>query len=361
MMGLTDILGRRAASQGRTAAVSCGELGRLTVEALPVRELELLLREPDGARKVFYAACRELQRSGEELRKAGQIYQPDGILQFVSVSEAEAAARTVLELSGWRDTETRQGDNLDEIRLSTVQNPVKDFRGIRPEAVQNESADRPVEDADRPALVQFSGEILPGDGQDSHESQEEKQVLHKVFESDGKPQGMERNSPRETQNVVSGFFGEENGPQDTAGETRGLHESESEFAGSLHEMESEYGASFRGGPHEITSEFPGKTGEALHETKSVFRGSLHEIESEIPGIAGRIPHEIKSEFPNMLHETESDFSPRSGRAGPEQPLTAHEIKSELQKILHETESELGECVARQLLEGLRRAKWVRGG
>lgn len=99
-MGLAEKLRQRAALQGRTAGVECGELGVLTVEALPLRELELLYRGPDGARAVFYAACRELQAAGEELRRSGQVYAPDGILQFVSQQEAEAAARVVLELSG---------------------------------------------------------------------------------------------------------------------------------------------------------------------------------------------------------------------------------------------------------------------
>ena len=99
-MGLAEKLGARAARQGRSAPVACGELGTVTVEALSVRELERLLRGADGTRAVFYAACRELQSAGEALRKAGKVFAPDGIMQFVSDSEAAAAARTVLELSG---------------------------------------------------------------------------------------------------------------------------------------------------------------------------------------------------------------------------------------------------------------------
>ena len=49
-MGLAERLAARASAREATAQVDCGELGSVTVEALPVRELELLLREPDGQR-----------------------------------------------------------------------------------------------------------------------------------------------------------------------------------------------------------------------------------------------------------------------------------------------------------------------
>ena len=41
-MGLAETLGARAARQGRSACVDCGALVTVTVEALPLRELELL-------------------------------------------------------------------------------------------------------------------------------------------------------------------------------------------------------------------------------------------------------------------------------------------------------------------------------
>ena len=86
-MGLAEKLAARANARGATAQVACGELGTVTVEALPLRALELLSRGPDSARKVFYAACRELQMAGEEMRRVGKLYTPDGILEFVSDSE----------------------------------------------------------------------------------------------------------------------------------------------------------------------------------------------------------------------------------------------------------------------------------
>ena len=105
-MGLSETLGARAARQGCCASVDCGALGTVTVEALPLRELELLLRGADGQRAVFYAACRELQAAGEALRQRGRVFTPDGVLQFVSDSEAKAAAEAVCRLSGAETAET---------------------------------------------------------------------------------------------------------------------------------------------------------------------------------------------------------------------------------------------------------------
>lgn len=105
-MGLSETLCARAARQGRCASVDCGALGTVTVEALPLRELELLLRGADGQRAVFYAACRELQAAGEALRQRGRVFTPDGVLQFVSDSEAKAAAEAVCRLSGAEEAET---------------------------------------------------------------------------------------------------------------------------------------------------------------------------------------------------------------------------------------------------------------
>ena len=53
-----------------------------------------------------------------------------------------------------------------------------------------------------------------------------------------------------------------------------------------------------------------------------------------------------------LHESKSEF-------GAERAEDLHETESEYTENLHETESELAERVARELLEGLRRAAWVR--
>ena len=124
-MGAADILTARTASRGRSAAVACGELGLVTVEALPLRELELLYRGADGTRKVAYAACRELQQVGETLHQAGRIYTPDGVLQYLSDDEASLLAREVFRLSGRQmpggEDEKNTGADSPEIRSVPAQ------------------------------------------------------------------------------------------------------------------------------------------------------------------------------------------------------------------------------------------------
>ena len=84
--------------------------------------------------------------------------------------------------------------------------------------------------------------------------------------------------------------------------------------------------------------------EFLSERAAPERGyalGLHESKSEIDGRGGA-----------NLHESESENGAGSGN-------TLHESKSEVTETLHETTSELAERVARELLDGLRRAAWVR--
>lgn len=354
MMSLTEKLRERAALQGRAAQVDCGGLGRLTVEGLPVRELELLLRGADGPRSVFYAACRELQSAGEELRQAGQLYTPEEIMQFVSDGEARLAARTVLELSGWQSGELADrpseperldanhsdspvpmdGQDLNhvyphdgensEIRLLSVQKTEKGHSKVRPEVVQSEPAKIPVSEQNRRGPVQFPQKELLENGQDSHETRPKSGPFHKVPESDTKPQGIGHFLPDAPQNVVCAFEDAGKTAREADDRIASLHETESEFQRGMHESKSESGGDAQAVLHESESEFREKTGETLHESESEFFGE----------------------------------QPSEGRADRQDP---HEIKSELRKILHETESELGERFARQLLEGLRRASWVRGG
>jgi hypothetical protein len=83
-MDLLDTLRQRTARKGGTARVECGELGLLTVEALPQAECVRLAR---NSRALFYAACRELQSSGETLRKEGKVFRPDEVLTYVTNEE----------------------------------------------------------------------------------------------------------------------------------------------------------------------------------------------------------------------------------------------------------------------------------
>lgn len=106
MMALGDILAARADNARARGTVEAGTLGTVTVEALPVRELERLMRGADGDRAVFYAACRELQGAGAALLRAGKVYRPDQVMALVSDAEAAKAAEAVRALSGWTETET---------------------------------------------------------------------------------------------------------------------------------------------------------------------------------------------------------------------------------------------------------------
>ena len=375
-MALADVLRQRVSRRGRTADVSCGELGSVTVEALPPRECSAL-GMADGGRALLYAACRELQAAGETLRRERRLFTPDEVTQYVSDSEARTAARTVLALSGVvLDEDTDSPDKADEKiaenRLETVHETVQQIPEVRPGAVQERTAapaELQAESGNRletvHETVQQMSEIRPGIVQFPEDAPEDGQVSREFFE-DGK-------SVRATPSVGGGLDFE---PQNLAlsekndkympplelsgdnvelsGQMAGMHEITSELpvetAGTLHETGSEVPVSL----HEITSEFEEQEPYHLHETRSEFRESVHETKSEIAAGGQQALHETTSELRQPLHETESDF--REG---------LHETKSEIdenrRETLHETTSELAEQVAERLLEGLRRAAAVRGG
>ena len=347
-MALSDTLRERVSRRGRTAQVDCGALGTLTVEALSPRECAAL-GTADGGRALLYAACRELQAAGETLRRERRLYTPDEITQYLSDSEAAAAARMVLELSGVSELhesrlpfvqeevasgrengggsssgfEMEDGNgvsNLDEIRLGSVQQAEgngTENREIRLRTVQSgggangQNSRETVQISDAPA-----GADAPGD--------------RLALPVDGAPAGGEKAqtlgylSEKQTQNMGGLPENGQNRPTSGGPAESPLHETESDFGDGLHEMKSE----FRSG-----------RAKALHETESEFGDGLHEIESE---------------FGDGLHESKSDF--RSGEGG-----SMHESKSEFRDGLHETTSELAEQVAQRLLEGLRRAAVAQTG
>lgn len=368
-MALADVLRQRVSRRGRTAQVDCGALGTVTVEALSPRECAAL-GMADGGRALLYAACRELQAAGETLRRERRLFTPDEVTAYVSDSEALAAARTVLALSGVTP------DSLDntENRLEAVQDSEKDFSEIRPAFVQD--GDGPMPEAPetgenrldsvqesgkqffeiRPAFVQEAEVLLEGsqgDGQVSREFSENGTPVRKtpsmVAVLDFEPQNLALSETN------GGFMSPLERPGETAersGATAEPHESKSEFREGLHETESEFPEKAAGALHEITSEFAPETPLFMHESKSELPGSMHESKSEFAADGHQALHESKSEVPEGLHETESDF--REG---------LHETKSEFgenrREVLHETTSELAERVAARLLEGLRRAAAVR--
>ena len=429
-MALSDTLRERVSRRGRTAQVDCGALGTLTVEALSPRECAAL-GTADGGRAILYAACRELQAAGETLRRERRLYTPDEITQYLSDSEAAAAARVVLELSGVSEfhesrlpfvqekgasggafgsspssgsgqLDGNNLSNLDEIRLSSVQQAEgsgTENREIRLRSVQSgggangQNSRETVQNSDAPA-----GADAPGD--------------RLALPVDGAPAGGEKAqtlgylSEKRTQNVGGLPENGQNRPTAGAPAESPLHEMKSEFGDGLHEVKSEFRSGGTGALHEMESDFRRGGAEALHETESEFGSGLHEIESEFrPGRAkalhetesesgdglhesksefrsGRAKalHETESESGDGLHESKSDF--RSGRAkalhetesefggglhesksdfrsGEGENL--HESKSEFRDGLHETTSELAEQVAQRLLEGLRRAAVAQTG
>ena len=139
-MTLADILTARAASARATATVDCGALGSVTVEALPLRELERFSSGPDGDRGLVYAACRELQQAGNALFNAGKLVRPDGVTAFLSDSEAKLAADTVRRLSGW--TEAAQAENAPERSGSAPDREAE----VRLESVQKNLPEEEAED-----------------------------------------------------------------------------------------------------------------------------------------------------------------------------------------------------------------------
>ena len=418
-MALADVLRERVSRRGRTAQVECGELGTVTVEALPPRECSAL-GMADGGRALLYAACRELQAAGETLRRERRLFTPDEVTQYVSDKEARTAARTVLALSGVtldgdEADNPDKGTDADKTDASDKDAPSEQDEGqsdknsnnVYPDSQEHvdsdEAAGQTISTAALPAAVQNRREIVqldsssevseqaaarekrletvhetvqqmseirPGNVQFPEDAPEDGQVSRE-FSGDGK-------SVRATPSVVADL---DFAPQNLAlSEKNGdfmspleLSEENEEVSGQMVEV-LEIESGFGEPPHEIKSEFPEETAGTLHETESEVPVSLHEITSEfreevheIKSEVQETPHETKSEFAangrQALHETESDFQNGLHETESDFQSAPHEIKSEIdenrREALHETTSELAEQVAELLLEGLRRAAMVR--
>ena len=324
-MALTDILRERAARKGGTAQVDCGELGVLTVEALSPADCARL----GDSRALLYAACRELQSAGEALRSEGKIFRPDEILAYVTESEADAAARTILELSGAAAAD----EAMSGIRHQSVQGSEAGFSEIRHQSVQafpmdsTQTASLWADDESiRLSPVQEFAGTLTENGQVSREFGTETLGQSPVMATDKKAQILAQLSSRTAQ-----ILGAE-----TGNERQMIFRSDG-TDGGLHEIESEFGRQAKGRLHETKSELQSSRLQNLHETTSDFgrRGEilLHETESE----SAWMLHEIKSELQKGLHE----------------------IKSEVRQMLHEIESDLPEAAAARLAEALLRAGQVR--
>ncbi len=415
MMALGDILAARADNARARGTVEAGTLGTVTVEALPVRELERLMRGADGDRAVFYAACRELQGAGAALLRAGKVYRPDQVMALVSDAEAAKAAEAVRTLSGWTETETNgkvaevlpagntAGDSVGAGEAADT--------GASSEASDGTAGEAAAHGTDTDKKAAFPAVTSDGHtadngwsrgqrfdytadgtdegagGQDSHETDKEAEIRPAVVQINAKvrrdavqkktadaafrPDTVREKAGKNAEIRHRSVHGEKAGGQASCeflaeygeplppdGKTQVLPEKSPDapqnvgvsdkMDGSLQKTEREFlserAALERGyalGLHESKSEIDGRGG-----------ANLHESESENGAESGNALHESTSEYAKTLHENKSENDAAGG-----DPL--HESKSEVTETLHETTSELAERVARELLDGLRRAAWVR--
>lgn len=411
MMALGDILAARADNARARGTVEAGTLGTVTVEALPVRELERLSRGADGDRAVFYAACRELQGAGAALLRAGKVYRPDQVMALVSDAEAAKAAEAVRALSGWTETET----NGKVAEVLPAENTAGDSAGAgeaadtsaSSEASDGTAGEAAAHGADTDKKAAFPAMTSDGrtadigrsrgqrfdhtadgtdegaGGQDSHEAEirpavvqinaevRREAVQKKTADAAFRPDTVREKAGKNAEIRHRSVHGEKAGGQASCeflaeygeplppdGKTQVLPEKSPDapqnvgvsdkMDGSLQKTERDF-LSERAAP---------ERGYALglHESKSEIdrRGgaNLHESESENGAGRGNALHEDESEVTETLHENKSENDAAGG-----DPL--HESKSEVTETLHETTSELAERVARELLDGLRRAAWVR--
>lgn len=398
MMALGDILAARADNARARGTVEAGTLGTVTVEALPVRELERLMRGADGDRAVFYAACRELQGAGAALLRAGKVYRPDQVMALVSDAEAAKAAEAVRALSGWTgmDGGTAQRTDLPAGNADSVGAGEAADTGASSEASDGTAgeaaahgtdtdkkaafpavtSDRRAPDNGRSRGQRFDyaadGTDEGAGGQDSHETDKKAEIRPAVVQVNAEV----RREAVQKKTADAAFR------PDTVREKAGKnaeirHRSvHGEKAGGQASCEflAEYGEPLP--PDGKTQVLPEKSPDApqnvgvsdkmdgsLQKTEREFlseraapeRGyalGLHESKSEINGRGGANLHESESEITETMHENKSENDTAGG-----DPL--HESKSEVTETLHETTSELAERVARELLDGLRRAAWVR--
>ena len=415
-MALADVLRERVSRRGRTAEAACGLLGTVTVEALPPRECAALgLR--DGGRALFYAACRDLQTAGETLRREGRLFTPAEVTAYVSDAEAEAAARTVLALSGVTadrsggdgpdkksepdgpdsgadgvpaEPETRSGEGgqstkSTEVRHENVQNSgaylavkapsegeirlagVQENEEIRLSDVRNNgphvAANAPSAGEFRLGGVQENTEVRHGNVRKRADQKAEVRLCDVQ-----KPDGTAADGQ-----VSHEFFGGDGsdrtdptlgGVSDFAPLNLALSEENDRFSAPLELSGNDEEVSGReSNLHESRSEVE----ETVHETKSESaaerREGLHESRSEV----GEPVHEMKSESAaerrEGLHESKSEVGETLHEMKSESAAARrrglHENRSEVGETVHETKSESVERFAEGLLEGLRRAAAVR--
>ena len=384
MMALGDILAARADNARARGTVTLDALSTVALEALPPRALERLMRGADGDRAVFYAACRELQGAGAALLRAGKVYRPDQVMALVSDAEAAKAAEAVRALSGWTGMDGGTAQRTDFPAENADSAGAGEAADTGASAV---TSDGRTADNGRSRGQRFDytadGTDEGAGGQDSHETEirpavvqvnaevRREAVQKKTADAAFRPDTVREKAGKNAEIRHRSVHGEKAGGQASCeflaeygeplppdGKTQVLPEKSPDapqnvgvsdkMDGSLQKTEREF-LSERAAPEDGYAL-------GLHESKSEIDGrggaNLHESESENGAGSGNALHEGESEITETLHENKSENDAAGG-----DPL--HESKSEVTETLHETTSELAERVARELLDGLRRAAWVR--
>ena len=413
MMALGDILAARADNARARGTVTLDALSTVALEALPPRALERLMRGADGDRAVFYAACRELQGAGAALLRAGKVYRPDQVMALVSDAEAAKAAEAVRALSGWTgmDGGTAQRTDFPAENADSAGAGEAADTGASSEASDGTAGEAAAHGTDTDKKAAFpavtpdrrapdngrsrgqrfdytaDGTDEGAGGQDSHETDKEAEIRPAVVQVNAevrreavqkktadaafRPDTVREKAGKNAEIRHRSVHGEKAGGQASCeflaeygeplppdGKTQVLPEKSPDapqnvgvsdkMDGSLQKTEREF-LSERAAPEDGYAL-------GLHESKSEIDGrggaNLHESESENGAGSGNALHEGESENMETLHENKSENDAAGG-----DPL--HESKSEVTETLHETTSELAERVARELLDGLRRAAWVR--
>ena len=389
MMALGDILAARADNARARGTVEAGTLGTVTVEALPVRELERLMRGADGDRAVFYAACRELQGTGAALLRAGKVYRPDQVMALVSDAEAAKAAEAVRALSGWTETETNgkvaevlpaentDGDSARAGEAADTGASSETSDGTAGEAAAHGTdtdkkaafpavtSDGRTADNGRSRGQRFDhtadGTDEGAGGQDSHETDKKAEIRPAVVQVNAEVR-REAVQKKTADAAIRPDTVREKAEKNAEIRHRSVHGEKAGGQASC-EFLAEYGE-----PLPLdgkTQVLPEKSPDAPQNVgvSNKMDGSLQKTERDFlseraapeDGYALGL-HESKSEIDGRgganLHESESENGAGSGNA-------LHEGESEITEPLHETTSELAERVARELLDGLRRAAWVR--
>lgn len=391
-MDLTQRLRQRSEQIKATAQVDCGGLGTLTVQALPLREGQAIANGPDGHRALLYAACRQLQSAGEQLRREGRLFRPDEIMLLVSDEEALAGAAVVRRLSGLDpshgqaqqpadETERKERDTVPQPTAQPEMEPVpsgpaseqgtahtdpqqdskfpentkkeRQSDKIRPPFVHPTHTDPPEEKTAKVRLepVQNFGKQSSETRQNVDPEAEVGQVSRESEKEKDAPQdGAVGPDIQKDPTQISPIYGAEMVTQTTK-----KGEVQRDKREIIPQIKPKSAPPEKEPAEKRTAEPQPPKKEGLHETKSESGEEVHEIKSEFPPRTGEGLHEIKSERGAELHEIKSEFfHPVEVRPARFQTGTEDGVRP-----LNPVTEDLAREVARVLVEGLRRAAGAR--